>query len=187
MRLTGNRYDEIERAVVELFKENRISKIPIDPFDICERLGINLVAYSSLNIRGQSETMKISKDGFCLLLEVESAPSSEQWFIFYNDNTCRERIRFTIMHEIGHIVLAHTQHSELAESEANFFAKYALAPPPLVYTTQPEDYVDLAEQFDLSQEFAYNAMEFYNKWLRYGGRTFRPYETRLIRLFQEAG
>ena len=43
------------------------------------------------------------------------------------------RIRFTIMHEIGHIVLDHTEHSDLAESEANFFAKYALAPPPLVH------------------------------------------------------
>lgn len=37
------------------------------------------------------------------------------------------------MHEIGHIVLDHSEGSELAEVEARFFAKYALAPPPLIH------------------------------------------------------
>ena len=43
--------------------------------------------------------------------------------IYYNDKKDAGRIRFTILHEIGHFVLGHLQQSDLAESEANFFAK----------------------------------------------------------------
>ena len=95
------------------------------------------------------------------------------------------RIRFTIMHEIGHIVLDHTEHSDLAESEANFFAKYALAPPPLVHKYKPEDYCELAEIFQLSQECAMNAMKFYHRWLRYGPRNYLDYEIVLLDLFDK--
>ena len=36
------------------------------------------------------------------------------WVIFYNDENSHERQRWTILHEIGHIRLDHTQESELA-------------------------------------------------------------------------
>ena len=94
------------------------------------------------------------------------------------------RIRFTIMHEIGHIILNHTEHSDLAESEANYFAKYALAPPPLVHELHIEDYLELSERFDISHQCAFYAMNNYNKWLRYGSPEYRDYEVTLINLFQ---
>ena len=55
-------------------------------------------------------------------MEIEENGQSV-FYIFYDDSMYDRRIRFTIMHEIGHIVLDHTEHSDLAESEANFFAK----------------------------------------------------------------
>lgn len=34
-----------------------------------------------------------------------------------------------MLHEIGHIILDHSEDSNLAEDEVKFFAKYALVPP----------------------------------------------------------
>ena len=52
--------------------------------------------------------------------------------VVYNERKNYGRVNHTIMHEIGHIVLGHTEDSDLAEAEVSFFAKYALAPPILI-------------------------------------------------------
>ena len=187
MRLTDTRYENIKQIVVNMFIVNDIRRIPIDCFEICQKMCIKLRKYSGLTDVALIKAKEVSEDGFCMLLKEGPAPfESYQWYIFYDDTKSRERIRFTIMHEIGHIVLEHTEHSELAESEANFFAKYSLAPPPLVNKIKPEDYMDIAEAFDLSQECAYYAMSFYNKWLQYGSSEFLDYELQLLSLFDKA-
>ncbi|MBQ5562683.1 MAG: ImmA/IrrE family metallo-endopeptidase [Clostridia bacterium] len=182
MRLLDKRYEEIKKIVVSLFTELNLYDVPIDCFKICERLGIRVVKYSDVNEEKRKACKEFSKDGFCM--EIEENGQSV-FYIFYDDSMYDRRIRFTIMHEIGHIVLDHTEHSDLAESEANFFAKYALAPPPLVHKYKPEDYCELAEIFQLSQEFAMNAMKFYHRWLRYGPRNYLDYEIVLLDLFDK--
>ena len=37
------------------------------------------------------------------------------------------------MHEVGHYALGHIKEGDEEEAEAEFFAKYALAPPPLIH------------------------------------------------------
>ena len=125
MVLSCQRYDEIASFVAKLLNELRINSIPIDPFEIASRLGLGLVSYSSLSPKIIEKTMMESEDGF-------SFQSDYGWIIFYNDRKQISRIRFTIAHEIGHILLNHSQESDLAESEANYFARYLLAPPVLV-------------------------------------------------------
>jgi Zn-dependent peptidase ImmA (M78 family) len=66
--------------------------------------------------------------------------------------------------------------SDLAEAEANFFAKFLLAPPILVHLISPDDYLDIIEPFDISREFAYNAFSYYQKWL-YSKRGTKNYDT----------
>ena len=189
MKLSSNRYENIKHIVIRLFKKYDIRKIPIDGFEICQKMGIILIPYSSLPTEQALQVaMSISKDGFFteIVSNQTGIPISSNC-IFYNDRMPVERIRFTIMHEIGHFVLDHTQHSELAESEANFFARYALAPPPLVHQEPPEDFMDIADRFNLSQECAYYAMKSYMNWLRYAGRNYADYEIELLYLFGLAG
>ena len=154
MRLTNDKYEVIKQNVVKMFIDNDIRRIPIDCFEICQKMCIELKKYSQLTPEALQKAKEISEDGFCLLVEKGPIPFAFlQWYIFYDDTKSRERIRFTIMHEIGHIVLGHTEHSQLAESEANFFAKYSLAPPPLVHKIQPEDYMDISTAFDLGRRY----------------------------------
>lgn len=103
-----------------------------------------------------------------------------------NDTMNYGRINNTILHEIGHIVLDHTEESELAEAEVNFFAKYALVPPVLVYKLNINSPNKISEIFDVSIQAGYYAYDYYRKWLKYGGSIFKEYEMNLIGLFKDA-
>ena len=90
------------------------------------------------------------------------------------------------MHEIGHIVLEHSQDSEIAEKEVKFFAKYALAPPVLIHKLERKDPYTISDTFDISFEAACYALSYYNKWLAYGGKTYTSYEIKILNLFEKA-
>lgn len=181
MRLTGSRYDEIENEVIKMYSQIIIKKFPLNCFEICDQLGIVCIPYSTLSQKKRTALDIGSKDGLHALWEISKGQFV--FVIYYNDALSPQRIRFTILHEISHIILEHTEHIELAESEANYFAKYALAPPPLVHELKIEDYVELADRFDISHECAYYCMKKYNSWLRYGSKYYQNNEITLISLF----
>lgn len=93
----------------------------------------------------------------------------------------------TIMHEVGHIVLDHSEDSELAEKEVKFFAKYALVPPVLVHKLRIEHAEDIADIFEVSYEAARYALDYYRKWLVYGGAYYTGYEIRQLNQFRFVG
>ena len=93
-------------------------------------------------------------------------------------------MNMTILHEIAHCVLDHNGESEEEEAEANFFAKYAAAPPPLVHLIRPQSAKHIEEVFCLSYTAAVNAFNYYHKWLEYSGNCYKNYEIRMLRLFQ---
>lgn len=187
MKLPGYRYDEIIEDCVDMFVKYDIRNVPIDCFEIANKMGIKLKAYSILTKEAKETALGISEDGFALLkIEGHEPFMAKQWYVFYNDEMSKERIRFTVMHEIGHIVRKHTEESDLAEAEANFFAKYSLAPPPLVHEISPDDYLDIASAFEISKESASYAMEYYKKWLVFGKRNYTNTEIKLLDQFRSA-
>ena len=102
MRLLNKRYEEIKKIVVELFTELNLYDVPIDCFKICEMLGIVVIKYSDVKEEKRKACKEFSKDGFCM--EIEKNDQSV-FYIYYDDSMYDRRIRFTIMHEIGHIDL----------------------------------------------------------------------------------
>lgn len=143
-------------------------------------MGVKVVPYSAIPENKQWLLLKKSEDGFC----VERNPG--EWFIFYNDTKVYGRINNTIMHEIGHIVLEHSEDSELAEKEVKFFAKFALAPPVLIHKFKLSEPMEIADVFEISCEAACNAYSYYKKWLRYGGSEYTDYEETILQLFVQA-
>lgn len=164
MRLPNWRYEEIKEKITQLFFEFS-QNIPVDVYMFATSLHIILVSYSSLNENYKRRLQEIGdfilKDGFCVIGTKLGLDCS---YIYYDDSQLPSRIRFTIMHEIAHIVLEHTESSDLAEAEANFFAKYALAPPALIDLISPEDYIDIAKRFDISNQCAQNCFNYYQSW-----------------------
>ena len=182
MRLTNEQYEFIKGEVVALFERYGVRCIPISGFELGYKMGIALIPYSSLREEQLSAAMRVSTDGFYM----EDQLGSD--FIYYNDNDgiSYERANMTILHEIGHCVLDHIGESEEEETEAGFFAKYAIAPPPLIHRIKPDGPENIAEAFNISYEAAQYAMEYYRKWLDYGSKDYTEYEVRLLHLFEVA-
>lgn len=85
----------------------------------------------------------------------------------------------------------HTQHSELAESEANFFAKYAIAPPVLVDKFRNgasywELLVSIYENFRVTRTAGYNCFKYYLQWKAYfssANEEYKDYEKIILEQF----
>ena len=177
-RLSEERLEEIKECFVNMYEKYDVACIPISAFEIATRMGVTVVPYSTYNERAQNLMLKKSEDGFV----VEKKDGS--FFIFYHDKKGYGRINNTIMHEIGHIILKHSEDSELADKEVKFFAKYALAPPVLIHKLK--DAFSVSNVFNISYEAAGYALSYYQKWLQYGGRNYTSYELKTLEMFQEA-
>ncbi|NLB91163.1 MAG: ImmA/IrrE family metallo-endopeptidase [Clostridiales bacterium] len=109
--------------------------------------------------------------------------STNEYNIIYNEKQPEKRIRFTIMHEIAHIILGHvgaenpilsrdstTDYQKLLyEAEANTFAGNALAPPVMIdyfLNKKPFDASLVQKKFNISYEAAskYRKAD-YEAWL----------------------
>ncbi len=178
-KLSDERYEEIKEIIVDMFEEYHVSCIPISGFEIATRMGVRVVPYSAYNGETLKQMLMESEDGF-------TGVNYGQYIIYYNDNQATYgRINNTIMHEIGHIVLGHLEESELAEAEARFFAKYALAPPPLIHKRKLSSPEEIEEIFEISYEAAKYAYDYYQKWLSFGKKEYTAYEIRTLVLFEE--
>lgn len=176
--LSHERYEEIKRIVVDIFVRYGVSCVPVSGFELATKMGIKIIPYSAIPESERWLLFKESNDGFC----IEKNPGA--WFIYYNEQIDYGRMNNTIFHEIGHIVLDHSEDSELAEKEVKFFAKYALVPPVLVHKLQLDNPGDIANVFEVSLEAAYYAYNYYRKWLQYGAWDYTDYEVALLNLFQ---
>ncbi len=181
IRLTSRRCEEIKRIVVRMYRRYHIYSIPINGFELAAKMCIKVMPYSAFPASKRKLMLKQSKDGFSVLFD------TGKWHIYYNDDMPFGRINNTIMHEIGHITLDHTEDSELAEKEVNFFAKYALVPPVLLERLSDQSVENIATVFGVSLEAAYNAKRYYWKWLHFGGEAYTPYESETMKLFKTVG
>ncbi len=178
IKLPKKVYAKIEMAVTKLFLELSIGTYPIDPFEIIKRKGYILRTYSELS--DQKRRAFKAKD-----LDATSFydPNLKSFVIYYDETQTIERIRFTLMHEVGHIALGHKEESDLAKKMADYFAAYSLAPSPIIMKYHCEDYLEVAEDFFISTESAYYTFQRYNNWYEFGGR-IKNYEKALIALFE---
>lgn len=123
-------YQELKWSVVDAFRQLGYIRLPVEPSELLEAHGIQTLAYQ---IAYDPST---SLDDLMMLCKCPSgisftiaANGRDFRFIGCNLQESPGRVRFTKLHEAGHLLRGHLQDSELAEIEANFWAKYAIAPP----------------------------------------------------------
>lgn len=174
-------YRNIEELAVNLYLELNIRDTAFDVFNVANKIGYQLIP---LSMATETRRGYLRANGFDAINYFDARTNS--YVIIYEDRVSLQRQRFSIMHEIGHILLGHKQESDLARIQANYFAAYALAPSPLIHLYDIEDYIELAEIFNISRECAMLCASRYNNWLQYGSKNFLPYENRLIKLFEVA-
>lgn len=160
-------YKKSRDAAWQLLIDMNINELPVKVSKIIRNLGIGLYTYQDneeiIRKFGISELLKTS-DGFTLLMP-------NQYKIFYDSSKSNERIRFTLAHELGHIICKHefqlmdesyitTRNSEpsssdsIIESEANMFAARLLAPACVLHELKLFTPTEIAEYCCISQQAA---------------------------------
>lgn len=148
-------YDNIKYSVYDVFERCSINKLPFDCMFIISELGYSCVKYSELNAESLAACLTLSDDAHTI-----------DGKIYYNDKMPKRRIRFSLMHELGHLML--DTHDE---SEANNFASAILAPSMAVYYSGIKNVRELSNLFDISLECAKYALETCIKW-SYSAKTY---------------
>ena len=115
----------IKEIVNDFIKKNQIRILPVDVVSIATKCKWIVVPYSKVTIELKDFYEEIMYTDWGFTIEY-----NEQYFIFYNDSIKIGSQRFTIAHEIGHIVLEHFLSSDATtrEKEANLFASRLLMP-----------------------------------------------------------
>lgn len=175
MRLSDKRYEDIKKDIVDMYVQTDMKTFPVNVFELCEKLGYICKPYSSLGIEKCIKITNYFEDGFHQFEEGKVV-------IYYNDIKPEGRIRFTIMHEVGHMIRNHFEPSQLAETEAEWFAAYSLCPPPIVNMHNISDAYSLMIKFNITSDCAYNSMNRYIIWKKRRAK-LTDYEKSLIKQF----
>jgi len=157
----------LKQSVVDAFRQLGYIRLPVEPSELLEAHGIQTLAY-------QSAYDSLSLDGLMALCKSPSgisftltANGCDLRFVACNLQESPGRVRFTKLHEAGHLLRGHLQDSELAEVEANFWAKYAIAPPVLVEELDLTTVEEIVQQFGTSAECATYILQQHSNWLRH--------------------
>jgi Zn-dependent peptidase ImmA (M78 family) len=120
----------------------RIGWLPIDPFKIAEQYGWEVHTVADV-----SEKSRVLYDEVIDGQDSDVYEYDGKYKIVYNENAHRDRIPYTIAHEIGHIVLNHLidfdqtklsrggltdEEYSILEREAELFASELLMPTPIL-------------------------------------------------------
>lgn len=133
----------------------------VGPFPQIDILGI-VTMLPNISIHTYSEVAK--KVGITYYEFLQIAPSEygfaildkpkNEGIILYNGFKDECTIRFTLAHELGHIVLGHTEDDDIARCEADCFARNILCPVPVRVGLNLSTVTDYCECFNISEPMA---------------------------------
>lgn len=181
INLQRNHYNRMAILANSVLLDYGFYTFPIDVHKLALKIGMHLIPYSSLSPR-KNECL-LQKVGTEKGLTVFRRRSNRTIYdTYYNDDFNEAACRFTIAHEIKHVVAEDvlkkdTDLSEQDELLADYFAKCLLAPQAIIIQSrlnEPEEYV---KKFGLSRQAAsiwFDAVE--KRKNKYGDRYLFDYE-----------
>lgn len=173
------RYNYCLKKAYDFLDQYLIKAFPVNPFDLIHNGKCGLANYSEI-----AENVSCSIDDIIASLNSTDATTilkNNYYSIAYNEANLSTRIRFTLMHEIGHIFLNHLidfeetemikqsgefstclseQSNQVLENEANAFARNILAPAPIVMTLNDKSVENIAHVFGISKSAAKTRIDF---------------------------
>lgn len=180
------RYNFIKNTVNSLFINLKIVSYPIDILAIFKKIkNCRVVPYSKhmekYNLNEEEVFEYFGSDEGCTIYDAKK----ERYLVFYNDLSVYYKIparrRWTLAHELGHILLNHLTMTNKAkifrnnltdedygwiEAEANRFASLLLANPIILYKLNIKSATDLIKICKLSLEAAQYRFNDYLKWVK---------------------
>ena len=177
-------YDKMTQLALDVLSDYGFFHFPLDVFSLAKKIGMQLIPYSILPVE-QYMTL-CHKHGMDLGFTISRLENGYIVYdTYYNDVDIREPAqRFTIAHEIKHVVSGDCHKKYLTESDealANFFAKSLLAPQAIIIQeglNSPEQYVERFHISRQSAEYYYLATE--NRKSGFGEKYLFDYEKEFL-------
>jgi Zn-dependent peptidase ImmA (M78 family) len=151
--LIYGKYQNARNASWQCLIDNKICALPIKILKITKNLDIQVSKNSDVKLLKQKESGRSYIDEY------------GKWCIVYDDEHSKQRCRFTIAHELGHIVLGHKlkngHHARTfdlskpeTETEADVFASRLLAPACVLWALDLHTAEEIAKICEISLESA---------------------------------
>ena len=153
-------YERAAEMAYRTLQAMKIESLPIDPLSILLKCKNTIVrTYDEIMPRfGVSdrfyfrEFVMQSMDAITVRHQFGKNTAYE---LFYDSHGNRLRRRFTLAHELGHIILKHSTEEQWEEKEADYFASQLLAPRPVLILFDmcgiKTDTTFISSTFDLSK------------------------------------
>lgn len=109
------RYYELRNLAWQVLIECKITELPIDLNKIANHYGMTIQPFKFDNA------------------ELRGGHTNDNKILLYSIESNEQQARFTIAHEIGHVLLKHNEFSGQIEKEANSFAARLLMPVGVLY------------------------------------------------------
>lgn len=151
-------YHDILLKILDVYRDCEIQSFPIDCYSILRHYGYRIFTYQ--NMRDISERLY----EYCRNYSEDAFRYGANRIIAYDETKTPFRIRFSIMHELGHIMLEHSKECSQNEHQANFFASNILAPRMAIHFAQCRDENDVSSCFQISREAGSYAFQNYRLW-----------------------
>lgn len=151
-------YEDIKEKTLFVYEECNIREFPIHCINILLHYGFKIFTYKQLKMKNKElyeMCVSFSGDAFCY-----------KRIIAYDENKPYQRVRFSLMHELGHYILGHKGNSKKNEAEANFFASHILAPRIAIHYSNCKHQSDVSGLFGLSSLASQIAFDDYRRWHR---------------------
>lgn len=178
-----NLYKDARNAAWQCLIDAEINSLPVKTLKITSHLGIDVLKNSEVKLLHTLES------GCCMV------DRTGKWMIVFDDTEAKGRIRFTVAHEIGHILLGHeleagfrhyrriTEGKTSIETQADEFAIRLLSPACVLKALDISSPNDIAEICDISQKAAEYRAERINLLLQRGKFLTSPLEKKVFENF----
>lgn len=153
-KMIYGKYKNARNAAWQCLIDYNVTSLPVSVLQVAKLAGIKVVKSSRT-----ADLLLKNEIGASIII-------NKQWYIVYNDSCSRQRCRFTVAHELGHIFLGHElkkrgnltktfkDSGSFAEQEANIFASRLLAPACIIWALGLKTANEISAVCDISHSAA---------------------------------
>ena len=147
--IPNKRRAQIKDIVIDILERAQINSLPVKLSKILSIHSIGCLSFEKAEKTGLN--LDYTQNGHTVLL------SNQKYMILYNSEQTPQRIRWTISHELGHIMLNHFRGvcaDTNKEAAANYFARELLLPLAVLDRLGARSAEEIAELCNVSLEAA---------------------------------
>jgi Zn-dependent peptidase ImmA (M78 family)/RNA polymerase subunit RPABC4/transcription elongation factor Spt4 len=198
MMRTKPNFNKAKNLAFKVLIDHGITEFPIDILAI-------MSTYNDVKILTYSDMARKHKCSIEEIIEINSSEEGaihysakkNKYLITYNDTiNFKQRVYWTLAHEFGHYLMGHHKESNKSslarnsmtekeynakEVEANFFARFLVAPPPIITEAKiQDDYIKIMDFFGVSFTAATNILKYIEDSYKKGFKFLLPHTIRKL-------